>query len=159
MPKGSGKCFEWLDGSRITTPAESGKSVTFLNQRGEKVLLVHADRFCRKGKLGDAENFLEVNQKVADYIVCKPQLVDVVVELKGVQIMEAIAQIEETISVWKKHPTCSGKLGALVVSSKGGNHPTVQSKLEVKQAKFRRSGITLKHIAAPNPELEFSDFA
>jgi len=156
-PKPAG-CFEWLSVSKITTPSESGKSATFSNPAREEILLVHADKNCRKGLADCADCFFEANQKVADYIVCKPKVIDVIVELKETNLLGAVEQIQETVSKWRTHHRCSGKIGALIVSSKGGSHPNITAKLLVKQEKLKQQGIRLRHTANPNPEFEFSFF-
>jgi hypothetical protein len=156
-PKPTG-CFEWLSVSKIATPRESGKSATFSNPAREEILLVHADKRCRKGLADCPDCFFEADQKVADYIVCNPKVIDVIVELKGTDLLGAVEQIEVTVSTWRTHHRCSGKIGALIVSSKGASHPNVAAKLLVKQEKLRRQGIRLKHTANPNPEFDFSSF-
>ncbi len=158
MANNTGKCFEPHDESKVKTPPENGKSVTFLNPRREQVMLVHADRYCRKGRVGCTDCFFEKGQKVADYIVSKPGLVDVVVELKGTDVMAAIEQISATIPVWMKHEHCTGKIGALIVSSKGASHPDIQTKFLLKQKHFKKQGIKLKHVTDPNPIFEFAVF-
>jgi hypothetical protein len=158
MGTSDGKCFDPHDETNVKTPTENGKSATFLNRRGETVLLVHADRYCRKGRAGCTDCFFEKDQKVADYIVSKPGLVDVIVELKGSDIMAAVEQIVATITVWRKNERYSGKIGALIVSSKGASHPDTQTKFLLQQKHFKKHGIKLKHVAAPNPTFEFSFF-
>lgn len=154
----SGTCFEPRTESKVKTPREAGKSATFLNLGGETVLLVHADKYCRKDRVGCIDCFFEMDQKVADYIVSKPGVVDVIVELKGTNLMAAIEQIEATIPVWHLHEKCSGKIGALVVSSKGGSHPKVVAKFLIKQEQFKKRGIKLKHVTDPSPTFDFLAF-
>jgi len=158
MAAREGACFESRKESRVKTPAESGKAAVFLNRQGETVLLVHADKFCRKGRDGCNDCFFEQDQRVADYIVSKPGTVDVIVELKGTDLMGAVSQIEATIPPWRAHERCSGKLGALIVSSKGGCHPNVFAKFLIKQELFKKRGIKLRHATDPCAEFEFSAF-
>jgi hypothetical protein len=145
-------------GHKITTPAESGKSATFNNPDGEKVLLVHADKRCRKGRAGCEDCFFEQDQKVADFIVCKPGLVDVIVELKGGRVITAVEQIEQTVLVWRLHERCSGKIGALIVSSQGTSHPNMLTKLQKRQDQLEKRGIRLIHVAAKSRTFEFASF-
>ncbi len=158
MAVSEGKCFVLHTESNVKIPPENGKCATFRSRQGETVLLIHADRYCRKGRPGCADCFFENDQKVADYIISKPRVIDVIVELKGTDVMAAVEQIEATIPSWRTHEKCSGKLGALIVSSKGGNHPTVIARLMVKQEQFKKRGIKLKHSTNPNPAFEFADF-
>jgi hypothetical protein len=158
MATSAGPCFEWKSGPKIATPTESGKTAVFRNPDGNKVLFVHADKRCRKGLAGCDDCFFEQNQKVADFIVCKPGLVDVVVELKGGKVITAVEQIEGTISVWRLHKYCSGKIGALIVSSQGTSHPIMLTKLQRRQDQLGKRGIRLIHIAAKTCTVEFTSF-
>jgi hypothetical protein len=158
MGTSDGPCFEWKTGSKITTPTESGKTATFNNPDGNKVLLVHADKRCRKGREGCEDCFFERDQKVADFIVCKPGLVDVIVELKGGKVIAAVEQIEQTIPVWRMHASCSGKIGALIVSSQGASHPIMLTKLQKRQEQLQKRGIRLIHVAAKSCTFEFASF-
>lgn len=158
MGTSAGPCFEWKSGSRISTPTESGKSATFSNPDGSRVMLVHADKRCRMGRAGCADCFFERDQKVADFIVCKPGLVDVIVELKGGKVIAAVEQIEETISVWRLHERCSGKIGALIVSSQGTSHPKMLTKLQKRRDQMEKRGIRLIHSAARSCTFEFTSF-
>jgi hypothetical protein len=158
MATSAGPCFEWKTGPKITTPTESGKAVTFNNPDGQRVLFVHADKRCRKGRAGCTDCFFEPDQKVADFIVCKPGLVDVIVELKGGKVITAVEQIEQTFSVWRLHRLCSGKIGALIVSSQGASHPLMLTKLQKRQEQFQKRGIRLIHVAAKGQAFEFASF-
>jgi hypothetical protein len=158
MATSAGPCLEWKSGSKITTPTESGKSASFNNPDGKKVLLVHADKRCRKGRADCEDCFFERDQKVADFIVCKPGLVDVIVELKGGKVIAAVEQIEQTIPVWRAHERCSGKIGALIVSSQGISHPIMLTKLQKRQEQFEKRGIRLIHVAAKSRTFDFASF-
>ncbi|HEX4029627.1 MAG TPA: hypothetical protein VHX20_04645 [Terracidiphilus sp.] len=158
MAASKGKCFDPRTDSKVKTPEENGKSVIFLNSQGATVLLVHADRYCRKGRSDCTDCFFEKDQKVADYIVSKPGIVDVIVELKGTDVMAAVEQIEATIRTWNVHERCTGKIGALIVSSKGGAHPKVVAKFLIKQEQFKKRGIKLRRVTDPSPTFEFPAF-
>jgi hypothetical protein len=158
MATSAGPCFEWKFGLKITTPSESGKTATFNNPDGEKVLFVHADKRCRKGRIDCADCFFERDQKVADFIVCRPGLIDVIVELKGGKVIAAVEQIEQTIPVWRLHRLCSGKIGALIVSSQGVSHPIMLTKLQKRQEQLQKRGIRLIHVAQKSGAFEFASF-
>jgi hypothetical protein len=158
MPRSDGDCLEWVRVALVKTPAENNKSATFTNPTKLLILLVHADKSCRKGRPGCTDCFFEKNQKVADYIVSMPDVVDVIVELKGTDVMAAVEQIEATIPTWQAHEHSSGKIGALVVSSKGGSHPKVLAKFLIKQEKFKQRGIRLRHVTDSKSAVEFSAF-
>ena len=51
----------------------------------------------------------------ADYIVIKPQVVDIVVELKGSDIRHAIKQVVVTTEQWRSATGSSGMVGGLVI--------------------------------------------
>ena len=158
MVTSAGPCFEWKTGLRVTTPTESGKTATFNNPDANSVLIVHADKRCRKGRAGCDDCFFDRDQKVADFIVCKPGLVDVIVELKGGKVIAAVDQIEQTIPVWRLHARCSGKIGALIVSSQGTSHPIMLTKLQKRQDQLEKRGIRLIHVAAKSCTFEFTSF-
>lgn len=158
MSPSTQKCLEWCKSSTVKIPAENGKSAIFTSSKGQKILLVHADRNCRNRRAGSTDGIFNENQKVADYIISKPKTVDVIVELKGTDIIAAVDQIEATIPLWQAHIHCSGKIGALIVSGKGGSHPRVISKLLVKQEQLKKRGIKLRHSTDPNGTYEFAAF-
>jgi ribosomal protein L21E len=158
MLKSSGDCFQWLRVALVKTPAENNKSAVFANPEKLRVLLVHADKFCRKGRPGCIDCFFERDQKVADYIVSMPSLVDVIVELKGTDVMAAVEQIESTIPSWQAHERYSGKIGALIVSSKGASHPRVVAKFLIRQERLKQRGIKLRHVTDSKSTIEFSAF-
>jgi hypothetical protein len=51
----------------------------------------------------------------ADYVVSKPGIADVIVELKGKDIQHAADQIVVTLGKWRTAPPFSTKIGGLIV--------------------------------------------
>jgi len=97
------RCTEELNHPRVTVKAH-GRSATFLNPAKARIRKVDVDCW-----LGAADT------PKADFLLCKPGVVDVVVELKGKEIHRAIEQIVATHAHWKKTSSCSAKIGGLIV--------------------------------------------
>ena len=97
------QCTKESDNKRITVRANN-RSATFLNEDKTQIKVVDLD--CLIQTTAAAR---------ADYIVTKPKVVDVIVELKGKDIDHAIEQILATAAFWKRIPPFSPHIGALVV--------------------------------------------
>jgi hypothetical protein len=96
-------CTEELNDSKITVKRE-GRRATFLNSERTSIQRVDVD--CWIPSSGTAK---------ADFIVSKPGVVDVIVELKGKDIAHAVEQIIATFVRWKDAPPLSKKIGGLIV--------------------------------------------
>ena len=93
----------------------------------------------------------------ADYVVAHPELVDVVVELKGSDVAHAILQIRSTILVWRQHTLAGRTHGALIVRGQG-IHPRTSLMTERLARKFRSEFQMKLLIETRNREYEFSEF-
>src|SRR5579871_433081 len=96
-------CTEELRDSKVAVKRD-GRRASFDN--AEHALIKRVDLDC----------WLQSNEEVrADYILAKPGLVDVIVELKGKDIDHASEQIVATHRKWKTAPPFSKKIGGLIV--------------------------------------------
>jgi len=93
----------------------------------------------------------------ADFIVSKPGVVDVIVELKGKDIYHAKDQIVATLSFWKTYPPFSGKIAGLIICSRS---PMSSSDLQVMKAKVKNQHrIALFVDESGKKEYDFADFS
>ena len=96
-------CTEELNGSKITVKRD-GRRATFDNSDRATIKRIDLDCWIPS-----------TNEVKADYIVSKPFVVDVIVELKGKDIAHAAEQIVATLVKWKNVPSFSNKIGGLIV--------------------------------------------
>jgi len=124
---------------------ENGRKAVFLNPEKAPIKKVQVD------------GCLIVSDTLrADYIVSKPGVVDVIVELKGKDISHARDQIVATLPYWKAHPPFSEKIAGLIICSKS---PMSSSDLQVMKAKVTiQHRITLVVDESGKKEYNFADF-
>ena len=122
---------------------ENGRKAVFLNPGNDHIKKVQVD-----GCL------IVNNTPKADYIVSKPGMVDVIVELKGKDIYHAKDQIVATLSFWKAYPPFSEKIAGLIICSRS---PMSSSELQVMKAKVQNQH-HLSLIVDENGKKEY-DFA
>ena len=99
---------------------ENGRRAIFLNDDRQEIKKVRVDGCLVSSGLR------------ADYIVAKPRLLDVIVELKGRDIYHARDQIVATLPFWRAFPPFSSKVAGLIVCSKS---PISASELQVMKVK------------------------
>jgi hypothetical protein len=68
----------------------------------------------------------------ADFLLCKPGVVDVIIELKGKDIDHGVKQILATHAVWKRIPSCSAKIGGLIVFTRSPIRSTMLDNMKAK---------------------------
>ena len=96
-------CTQEVNDSKITIRRD-GRRATFDNSERAAIKCV------------DLDCWMPSDQRVkADYILSKPGVADVIVELKGKDIEHAIEQIVSTLNLWKAAPPFSPKIGGLIV--------------------------------------------
>jgi|ERR1017187_5560971 hypothetical protein len=95
-------CTEESNDSKITVKRD-GRRATFDNSVRATIKCVDLDRWIPAAHVR------------ADYILSKPGVVDVIVELKGKDIQHATDQIVATLAKWKNAPPFSKKIGGLIV--------------------------------------------
>jgi hypothetical protein len=92
----------------------------------------------------------------ADHIVSKPDVVDVVVELKGKDIDHALEQILATCAKWQEAPRFSKRLGGLVVFSRS---PDRSAAIDDWKKRFLQThGIWLEMNKSNQKEYRFETF-
>jgi hypothetical protein len=96
-------CTEELNDSKITVKRD-GRRATFLNSERTSIQSVDVDCWIPSSSTAKA-----------DFIVLKPGVVDVIVELKGKDIAHAVEQIIATLVRWKDASPLSKKIGGLIV--------------------------------------------
>jgi hypothetical protein len=124
---------------------ERGRHARFHNPSGEAVVKVRADG----GLITEGER--------ADYVVAHPEVVDVIIELKGSDVSKAITQIRATLPVWRRCEWAGRKHGALVVRGKG-IHPKLLAQFERWQREFRKTLHMRLLIKTSNLDYEFEQF-
>ena len=126
------KCTEELNHPRVTVKAK-GRAATFLNPERAKIKKIDVDCWLSSTKTPKA-----------DYIVCKPDVVDVIVELKGKDILHAVEQIVATYAHWKETASCAAKVGGLIVFTRSPKRSalldTVKATLLVKHKLWLEMG-------------------
>jgi hypothetical protein len=96
-------CTEHPNSSKITVKRD-GRRATFDNSDRTSIRQVDLDCWIPSA-----------DTPKADFIVSKPAVVDVIVELKGKDIAHAIGQITSTLVKWKTGHQFSEKIGGLIV--------------------------------------------
>jgi hypothetical protein len=125
---------------------QNGRKAVFLNPEKVPIKKVRVDGCLIVG-----------NTLKADYILCLPNVVDVIVELKGKDIYHARDQIVATLLFWRAHPPFSAKVAGLIICSKS---PMSSSDLQVMKAKVRiRHRLSLIVDETGRKEYTFADFS
>jgi hypothetical protein len=120
--------------SPSTTPNRCIQTVTDskpkVEENGRKAVFLNPDRAeVKKVRIDDC---LISNGPRADFVMAKPNVLDVIVELKGRDIYHARDQIIATLPFWRRFPPFSSKVAGLIVCSKS---PMSASELQVMKAK------------------------
>lgn len=137
-------CIQTVSDSRPKVE-ENGRKAVFLNPLREPIKKVRVDG-C----------MIVSDTPKADYIIAKPDVVDVIVELKGKDIYHAKDQIIATLPFWKAHPPFSKKIVGLIICSKS---PMSSSDLQVMKAKVLvQHKLWLEVDENGRKEYEFSNF-
>jgi hypothetical protein len=149
------ECIESCDATSVYV-VERGVGATFLNPRRKQIRKIHYDG-CYKKTPG---------VKQADYIVGMPDVVDVIVELKGSDIKHASAQVVSTLEAWKLNPIRFRKIVCLIVfgriegkKKRAGRTPRMNSMRESVERAFLRTNKTLLLVRESGAEqFKFNDF-
>jgi hypothetical protein len=137
-------CVEAVRHSKVKVE-EQGRKAVFLNPDQALIKKVHVDGCLMTG-----------TGPKADYIVSKPGVVDVIVELKGKDVPHARDQIVATLPVWRAHPPFSSKIAGLIVCSRS---PLSSSELQIMKAKaLIRHKLWLEVDESGKKEYRFSTF-
>jgi hypothetical protein len=124
---------------------ENGRKAVFLNPEKAAIRKVRVD-----GCL------IVSDTRRADFIISKPGVVDVIVELKGKDINHARDQIVATLSFWRAYPPFSKRIAGLIICSKS---PMSASDLQVMKAKVKiHHRLSLIVDETGKKEYSFADF-
>ena len=138
------RCTEESTGSTITVRAR-GRFAAFRNSDRAKIKKI------------DVDCWMPSNVTVkTDYIVCKPGMVDVFVELKGKDIDHAVEQILATAAKWKVLPVCATRLGAVVVFTRSPKRSAALDNMKLKMFQKHRTWIEMDKCGAK--EYDFVSF-
>ena len=97
------KCIQDKKDSKIKVERD-GRKVIFDNSERDTIKCVDLDCWIQSTATAKA-----------DFVVSKPGVVDVIVELKGKDIKHAADQIVATLSKWRTVPPFSKKISGLIV--------------------------------------------
>lgn len=95
---------------------------------------------------------LLTNKTASDWVIAKPKIADVVIELKGCDVDHAVEQIAETISFWNASGNSNGKWAALVVCSR---YPKVDTKIQRARVKLAKQYKAPLHVVTQNTVYDF----
>jgi len=132
-------CVEVLKVSRIKVE-ENKRRVLIKNDSKEKYIKYKVDGCLISGQIA------------CDYVIAKPKVGDVIIELKGTDVDHAVLQILNTANYWKKNKLNSGSLAALVVCTR---YPRIDTKIQRAKSKFARDFKGPLHVVTKNEEFEF----
>src|ERR1700678_3791621 len=93
----------------------------------------------------------------ADYIISKPAIVDVIVELKGSDTGRAVEQIKATRPIWARHQLAGPRVGALIVRGHGV-HPKHLANIQRWKEKMRKHDGMILIVETRNRDYGFDEF-
>jgi hypothetical protein len=138
-------CTEELNDSKVTVKRD-GRRAIFDNSEHSHIKCVDLDCWLAKSGV-----------KRADYILAKPDVVDIVIELKGKDIDHAAEQILATLRKWKKAPPFSKRIGGLIVFTRC---PKSSADLgDLKKRTLRQHGLWMEIDKDQKTEYRFETFA
>jgi hypothetical protein len=118
-----------------------------VEQRGRKAIFVN------EGKLTyvrvEVDGCVIKNAKAADFIVSRSDIGDVIIELKGRDVAEAVKQVEATAKYWVDNKHCNKKIAALIVSTQ---FPKTSTAVLRAKDRFRKTYGTPLHVVTKNYE-------
>jgi len=125
-----------------------------VEENGRKAIFLNPDR--AEIKKVQIDGCLVTSGPRADYVVARPNVLDVIVELKGRDIYHARDQIIATLPFWRNFPPFSLNVAGLIVCSKS---PMSASELQVMKAKMlRQHRLWLEVDENGRKEYSFSNF-
>jgi len=137
-------CTEESNDSRISVKRD-GRRATFVNTERTSIKRVDVDCWIPSPTTAKA-----------DFIVSKPGVVDVIVELKGKDIAYAMEQIVATLMRWKDAPPLSKKIGGLIVFTRC---PMRAAKIgDIRKRLLRNHGLWMEIDKDQKTEYSFETF-
>lgn len=134
-------CREITNVSKIKVEENQRKAV-FLNDPRENYFRTKVD------------GCLVVHTLASDWVVSKPTVGDVVVELKGKDVNHAIKQIVSTLSYWKKEGLSNGKLAGLIVCTQ---YPKISTTVQKAQELIAKDYKAPLHVVTKNYEYKLEN--
>jgi hypothetical protein len=147
QPKSSRECIEKIRHSKVKVhDPGTGKNGVLLNPGKMQVRRVRVD-----GCLAPAST------RAADFVVSMPDVVDVIVELKGKNVDHAASQVESTRIFWHSHPehVAGQPIGAWILCSE---FPRASLKAAHYREALRVKGVVLLISTHNGEERAFSEF-
>jgi len=135
------RCQQILTDSRIKVE-ESGRKAIFLNAGREEYIRTQIDGCLLNGA------------RACDWAVSKPDLGDVLVELKGVNVSHAIDQLEAGAHYWLGSGLATEHLGMLIVCAQ---YPRMSTQVQRAQARFKKLFRAPLKVSSRNKEWQLSD--
>jgi len=138
-------CTEELNHSKISVKRD-GRRAVFHNAERATIKCIDLDCW-----------ILSAEAAKADYIVSKPSVADVIVELKGKDIQHAADQIVVTLGKWRTAPPFSRKIGGLIVFT---HCPMSAAEIgDMKKRLLRQHGLWVEIDKDQKTEYRFETFA
>jgi hypothetical protein len=147
MVKSEIGCIEKLRHSKIKVhDPGTGKSAVLLNPKKVQARRIRIDH-C----------LAPAGTKAADFLISMPQVVDVIVELKGKNVDHAVEQVESTHAFWKMHGEYERNqlISAWIICVQ---YPRASQKIKRSQDNFRAHDGILVVSTRNGEERPFSDF-
>lgn len=145
--KSGNQCIEKVRDSKVKVhDPGTGKSAILLNPDRVQVRRIHMDK-C----------FAPTGTIAADFVVSKPKVVDMIIELKGKNVDHAVKQVESTWAFWRNHAEHEPNqlIGAWIVCSE---YPRASTKVARYREHFRARGSILLISTHNGEEKAFSAF-
>jgi hypothetical protein len=151
MVDSEARCIESLRHTKIKVQDRgTNVSAVFLNPEKRTVERIRVD-----GCLAPSQ------QTAADFLVSMPNVVDVIVELKGTDLRKAFKQVEATVDFlqqrknMQKRPPNSQVFGILIVCAE---YPSKNPRIQSKRDSLRRRGFRVLVSTHNGAEFKFSTF-
>lgn len=128
------KCIETTNVTLIQVE-EIGRKATFQNTKRENYLKIEVD------------GCVMVNRKAADWLIVKPDVGSIIIELKGRDVEHAVNQISETAKFLMENKDLSGKFSALIVCNQ---FPRASPSIQKKMNSFRKMYNAPLHVVTKN---------
>jgi hypothetical protein len=149
------KCIEFSNKSAVHIQ-DHGVGATFQNPRGKQVRIVRYDQ-CYNRK---------PHVRQADFVVGMPEVVDVIVELKGSDLKHAVTQVAATLEAWSITPIRFPRTACLIVygrmeakQKRAGAIPRMDSRTGSIERRFLLEHKTLLWVRESGSEkFRFNDF-
>lgn len=151
------ECIEICNSTSVFVE-ERGVRATFLNPQIEIIRKIHYDGCYNKTP----------GTRQSDFIVGKPNQIDVIVELKGsdTNLKKAALQVECTLLAWREDPNRCGRIAGLIIfgciqgkKKRPGRRPKAESMVQAVRLDFLRRNKTLLLIHENGErQFTFNDF-